>query len=310
MTSAVHRSMRLALTAVVLAATLSAIAVPATAGGGGGRRRIQVFPGPNAIGKALERANDGDILLIHRGRYREVVEVDLDVTLKGVGRKPPTIDGRCQTGVVVSVLVDGVTLKHLRVQGATEGFGGLPSEVNVAGVSDATLRKMVFRDTCDAEYGVNVYRTGRVVVARSVARGFSDAGLYVGSIEQGPVLFSRNEAFDNNRGVIIEDSLPGTIVVSDNLVRNNDEPGTGAEPSGIDIIRTDGVDVLRNVVRDNLVYGIRAYADAKDTSTGNRIFDNVISGSGTFDAFDETGQNCWNGTTYGTASPNPPPTCP
>ncbi|MDQ4005674.1 MAG: right-handed parallel beta-helix repeat-containing protein [Actinomycetota bacterium] len=300
--------LRAVLAAIVISAGLVTSTDPGLAGGA--RRRIDVFPGPNAIGRAIEDARDGDILLIHRGRYREVVEVDKDVTIKGVGKRLPTIDGRCGTAVVVNVLVDGVTLKRLRVQGANEGFGGLPSEVNLAGVSDVAVRRLVFRDTCDAEYGINVYRTGPVVVARSVARGFSDAGLYVGGIEQGPVLFSRNEALDNNRGVIIEDSLPGTVVVADNLVRNNDEPGTGAEPSGIDIIRTDGVDVLRNVVRDNLVYGIRAYADLKNVSTSNRIYDNVISGSGSFDAYDETGENCWNGTTYGTASPNPPPTCP
>jgi hypothetical protein len=309
MRRAFRNTLRAAIVAFVIAAGLAPAGTRVVAGEGN-RRRIDVFPGPNALTRALEDARDGDVLRIHQGRYREVVEVDKDVTLKGVGRRIPTIDGRCGTAVVVNVLVDGVTLKRLRVQGADEGFGGLPSEVNLAGVSDVDVRRLVFRDTCDAEYGINVYRTGPVVVARSVARGFSDAGLYVGGIEQGPVLFSRNEALDNNRGVIIEDSLPGTVVVADNLVHNNDEPGTGAEPSGIDIIRTDGVDVLRNVVRDNLVYGIRAYADPKDVSTSNRIYDNVISGSGTFDAYDETGQNCWNGTTYGTASPNPPPHCP
>jgi hypothetical protein len=302
------RLLHATLAAVVITSVVAAAPGPGVAGWGG-RRKIDVFPGPDAITRALEKARDGDILRVHRGRYREVVEVDKDVTVKGVGKGMPTIDGRCGTGVVVNVLVDGVTLKRLRVQGADEGFGGLPSEVNLAGVSGVAVRRLAFRDTCDAEYGINVYSTGPVVVAHSVARGFSDAGLYVGGILQGPVLFSRNEALDNNRGIIIEDSFPGTVVVADNLVHNNDEPGTG-EPSGIDIIRTDGVDVLRNVVRDNLVYGIRAYADPKNVSTSNRIYDNVISGSGTFDAYDETGENCWNGTTYGTASPNPPPTCP
>ena len=301
-----------ALVVSLIAATLAQVATVASAGGaGGGRReRIDVFPGRNAITKAIRRADAGDILRIHRGRYPEVVEVDKAITLKGVGKRRPTIDGECETGIVVNVLVDGVKLKRLRVQGATEGLGALPSEVNFAGVSNGVARRMVFRDTCDAEYGINVYRTGRIVVARSIARGFSDAGLYVGDIQTGPVFFTANEAFDNNRGIIIEDSLPGTVFVSGNNVHDNDEPGTGPSPSGIDIIRTDGVDVIGNIVTNNAVYGIRAYDQPQNVSTGNRIFDNVISGSGTYDVFDEPAQNCWNGTTYGTADPNPPPTCP
>ena len=301
-----------ALAVALIAATLAQAATLATSAGGtraGRRHRIDVFPGRNAITKAIRRADAGDILRIHRGRYPEVVEIDKAVTLKGVGKGRPTIDGECATGIVVNVLVDGVKLKRLRVQGATEGHGVLPSEVNFAGVSDGVARRMVFRDTCDAEYGVNVFRTGRIVVARSIARGFSDAGLYVGGIETGPVFFTANQAYDNNRGIIIEDSLPGTVFVNGNHVHDNDQPGASASPSGIDVIRTDGVDVIGNIVMNNAVYGIRAHNQPQNASTGNRIFDNVISGSGTYDVFDEPAQNCWNGTTYGTAQPNPPPTC-
>lgn len=275
------------------------------------RRRIDVFPGKNAIGRAIRAASPGDVLRIHPGRYPEVVEIDKRLTLRGVGKRLPTIDGRCRTGIVVDVRADGVRLKRLRVQGASGEAGALSTEVNFAFVTNGVARRMVFRDTCDAEYGVNVYRTGRVVVARSRARGFADAGLYVGDTLEGPVFFRRNEAFDNNRGIIVEDSLPGTVVVSGNVVYGNDQPGTGPEPSGIDVIRTDGALIVRNVVRDNLVYGIRAYAQPQNVSEGNRFFDNVVSGSGTYDVYDETvTQNCWNGTTYGTASPDPPPQCP
>ena len=44
-------------------------------------------------------------------------------------------------------------------------------------ISDSLLR-----DTCDAEYGVNVFDSGRSTVVGNRTRGFSDAGFYVGGI--------------------------------------------------------------------------------------------------------------------------------
>lgn len=286
------------------------VAGSGTAASAARRERIDVFPGKNAIGKAIDRASPGDVLRIHPGRYRESVVVDKRLTIKGVGKRLPTIDGRCRSRIVVDVQADRVKLRRLRVQGAAAAPGYLSTEVNFSFVEKGSARRMVFRDTCGAEYGVNVYRTGRVVIARSVARGFADAGLYVGDITDGRVFFRRNETFDNNRGIIVEDVVPGTVVVARNRVHSNARPGTGPDPSGIDLIRADGADIIRNVVWNNLRYGIRAYAQPQNVSTGNRIFDNAISGNGTFDVYDETStENCWNGTTYGTASPDPPPQC-
>jgi parallel beta-helix repeat protein len=59
------------------------------------------------------------------------------------------------------------------------------------------------------------------------------------------------------------------------------------------------------MVIGNGQYGIHA----DGSSDGNRLFSNAISGSGTLDVFDQGTANCWNGTTYSTASPSPPPTC-
>jgi nitrous oxidase accessory protein NosD len=302
---------------LVAALLTAAVGAPAAAGGegggggkGGGKHKVHVFPGRNdPLTRAIERAEAGDVLVIHRGRYHEAVEIDKDITLKGVGKRRPIIDGGCETGIVVNVLVSGVTLKRLRVQGANEGFGSLPSEVNFVGVSNGAARRMVFRDTCDAEYGVNIYRTGPIEITRSIARGFSDAGLYVGGVQTGPVLFANNETFDNNRGIIVEDCLPGTVVVTGNRVHNNDEPGTSTSPSGIDVIRTDGVDVVANQVWDNAVFGIRTYDELANESDDNRIFSNTISGSGTYDVYDESDTNCWNGTTYQSAQPPSPRQC-
>jgi hypothetical protein len=57
----------------LLVASLVVVALggaqPAAAGGG--TRKIHVRPGPDAIQRAINRADPGDILLVHPGRYRE-----------------------------------------------------------------------------------------------------------------------------------------------------------------------------------------------------------------------------------------------
>jgi parallel beta-helix repeat protein len=231
-----------------------------------------------------------------------VLVIDVPVTIKAVGPGRVIVDGRCQTRFTIDVLADHVMLKRLTVQGATSGLGDFPSEVNFSGVSDGAARRMLFRDTCDAEYGINVFGTGDMVVRRSEARGFSDAGIYIGGITAGPVTALENETHSNNRGIIVEDSTPGTVAVLDNRTHDNPAPGEGL-PSGIFVHNSDGELFRGNLVADNGLHGIHV----DPTSDGNRLFSNAISGSGTLD--DEGTANCWNGTTYATASPNPPPTC-
>jgi nitrous oxidase accessory protein NosD len=296
-------SARLALVGGILAATLALPAAPAMAAVQ--PRRIDVFHSPGSLGRAIDRARPGDVLRVHRGRYREVLVIDVPITVKAVGRGRVIVDGRCRTGVVIDVQSDGVTLKGLTVQGADIAFNSLPSEVSFSGVGEGAAKRLVLRDTCDAEYGINVFGTGRMLVRNSVARGFSDGGLYVGGIEDGPVTLARNETFASNRGIIVEDSLPGCVTVIRNDVHDNGAPGESPTPGGIAIIRTDGVAVVSNLVRSSLVYGISADAD----STGNLIHSNDIAGSRSLDAFDDSGSNCWNGTVAATRDPDPLPTC-
>jgi Right handed beta helix region len=115
---------------------------------------------------------------------------------------------------------------------------------------------------------------------------------------------ARNETFASNQGIIVEGSLPGSVTVTGNDVHHNRAAGESPTPGGIAIIRTDGVAVLSNVVRSSLVYGISADAD----SSGNLINSNIAR-SGLLDAFDDSGENCWNGTTPATRDPDPHPTC-
>ena len=280
----------------VLAVLAVGLAVTTVTPAGAVPRRIDVYRGPDALVRALDRARAGDVVRVHRGRYREAVTIDKRLTVKAVGPGRVVVDGRCRTATVLDVEANGVTLKGFTVQGATAGLGTI--EVDFSGVSGGAARRMVLRDTCDdAEYGINVFGTGSVVVRRSVAHGFGDAGIYVGGIGAGPVTVSENHAYGSVRGIIVEDSAPGTVAVVDNRLDGN---GTGIFLHG-----SDGVLVRGNLVSGNLEYGIHV----DPSSDGNSLFENLVSGSGILDVLDEGAGNCWNGTAYGTGSPSPPPTC-
>src|SRR4051794_3303720 len=146
---------------------------------------IEVTPGPNAINKALAKAHNGDLLRIHDGAYREAFDITKRVTLRGVGGRP-LIDARCNSRATISTTQSGVTLDHLKVVGAAEGFGDFPSEVDFRGMSTGTIHDLVIHDSCGdksqgAEYGINVFNAGQVEVSNNqITGGFSDAGIYIG----------------------------------------------------------------------------------------------------------------------------------
>jgi parallel beta-helix repeat protein len=265
---------------------------------------IKVKPGPNAIQKAVDKADPGDRLLVKRGTYREDVLVDKRLRIIGKGGKPPVINGRCRTDRTIDVVADGVTLRHLKVKGA-ESDPGSGYTVNLIGVESGTFRDLVLKESCDANpayYGVNVFDTGALAITGIEASGgFVDAGIYVGSIGDAgskPFRIARNEAFGNNIGILIEDSVAeANILVRDNSTRGNDLPGLST-PAGILVRRSDGGRYFDNVANRNGEYGIHLLDDGGNTSDDNMLNGNTASSNGVEDFFDEGTGNCGSGNSF------------
>jgi parallel beta-helix repeat protein len=261
---------------------------------------INVRPGPNAIQKAVDRANPGDRLLVRRGKYREDVQVDKRLKIVGTKGKRPVIDGRCETDRTIDIMADGIRLRHLKVKGARFGPGG-GYAVNVIGVESGTLRDLVLRESCNqgpAYYGVNVFDTGALEITEVRATGgFVDAGIYVGSIGDvgaRPFLVARNEAFGNNVGILMEDSGPeANFVVRANRVHDNHLPGL-SDPAGILVRRSDGGVYARNRANGNGDYGIHLDPDSED----NRLTENRAFGNGSANFFDQGSGNCGSGNSF------------
>jgi parallel beta-helix repeat protein len=263
---------------------------------------INVRPGKNAIQRAIARADAGDRLRIHDGRYRGAVELTKRLRLVGVGKRP-VIDARCKSEIAIDVNASGVVLDHLKVIGAADLFA-----VNFMDVRRGTARDLVLAETCNGEdatlYGINVYDSQRIEVLRNRAfGGFRDAGIYVGDITDtspGPLLVVGNEAYGNNRGIIVEDSSGVDVRVRDNRFHDNTVSGVD-HPSGIVVRRSDGILFRDNRLRDNGDYGFHIDAG----SDGNVLLDNVASGSGISDLFNQGSGNCGSRNSFGSTSGNP-----
>jgi parallel beta-helix repeat protein len=294
---------------VVLALSLASFAASASAA------TIEVRPGANAINKALDKADNGDLLRVHDGTYREAFTVDKRVRIRGVGGRP-LIDARCESRTTIEVVRGGVKLAHLKVVGAAEHRSGLfPSEIDVQNVGSGIIEDVVVHDPCGgidkgAEYGINVFNSGHVeVIDNRAIGGFHDAGIYIGGITDtgdGTLRVVSNASYRNHQGIIIENSSgPGSrIRVAKNNVHHNTIPGEIHEDTGIFINNSDRVRLRDNSVRRNGHFGINITSGSDD----NALIDNVIRNNPVDINNDGTG-TCGSGNSFGSLDGAPLSPC-
>jgi parallel beta-helix repeat protein len=255
----------------------------------------QVFPGPGAISTAVQAASPGDKIVVHAGTYHEAVAVDKPLTIVGDRSGPrPVVTGDCAARVTILAQVGGVSLRWLTVKGADKSEGGYPSAVDFTSVSSGSVRQLKLVNTCDAEYGVNVFNTGPFTIRDNEAVGFSDGGIYIGGVTDtgsGKILAEGNYSHGNNRGLIVEDSGGlADIVVKDNVLDNN-RVVNEFNRSGIQVTNSNGVLIEGNVARRNAKYGI--WLD--DKSHDNHLFDNRFTHNSFHNVLDEGTRNCGTG---------------
>lgn len=266
---------------------------------------LQVRPNkPNALQKAIDKADPGDKLAVHRGRYKESVEVDKRLRIIGVSKVRPVVDATCDSEITIDVTHGGVRLRHLKARGAQFEATVSPGfTINFVGIPTGTVRDVAVQESCpgSAEYGINLTDTGNLrILDNHTYGGYTDAGIYVGNITdtRGKTLLVRgNISNGNNRGAIIEDSfLPAAeIVVHDNFLHHNNITGEGT-PDGLFIRNSDGGRYIDNRANRNGKYGILVDA----TSDNNVFIGNtaINNGLAELDFVDNGMDNCGSGNSF------------
>jgi parallel beta-helix repeat protein len=206
------------------------------------------------------------------------------------------------------VLGGRVILKRLHVTGAADAvaaqYGG--AEVNFTGEGHGRATDLKLAPSCDGtQYGINVFDTEDVTTSQNTLSGYLDAAVYVGGIRnpQTTVNVLDNVARDNNRGVLVEDSLAEPEI----RVAGNTMPGNDGGPmsAGVYILNSDGVEIESNYVTDSGFAGV--WLDGN--SDFNVLHANTALASATADLRNDGQGNCGSDNTFGTQAGTPLANC-
>jgi plastocyanin len=266
------------------------------------------------IQAAVNAAKPGDLVLVGPGVYREEVKVTIpSLVIRGTDRNQVIVDGEFRRPNAISVTADGVAVENLTVRDAVAN-GLFWTGVTGYRASYVTASR-------NGDYGIYAFGSRDGVFEHSYASGSPDAGFYIGQcnpcdaviddvVSEGNALgYSGTNASDldivrsvfrrNWAGIVPNtgdyELLPPfrDVRIVGNLVEGNGNrsaPGAPTEWSGFGngIVLAGGNDTLvqRNRVLDHPNHGILVTPNLDQhfwTSSGNRVRDNVISGSGRAD---------------------------
>ncbi|OQW61598.1 MAG: hypothetical protein A4S17_09425 [Proteobacteria bacterium HN_bin10] len=236
----------------LIAAALAALVVT----GAAEARTWRIRPGPQAeqqLQTALIEARRGDTIRLARGRFEITSGLSLDVdrvTIRGDGseRSILSFNGQRRGAEGLLITSDQVLLRDFAVENARG------DAIKIRDCNGITIRGVRVEWTRgpnpqNGAYGLYPVNCDNVLIERSIARGASDAGIYVGQ--------SRN------------------IIVRENLAEYN--------VAGIEIENSYNADVFRNTATRNtggvLVFDLPGLPQQGGHSI--RVFENTIVGNNT-----------------------------
>jgi plastocyanin len=289
------------------------------------------------IQAAVNAASPGDLVLVGPGVYREEVKVTIpSLVIRGTDRNRVVVDGEFRRPNAISVTADGVAVENLTVRNA------VANGLFWTGVSG--YRASYVTASANGDYGIYAFGSRDGLFEHSYASGSPDAGFYIGQcnpcdavidgvVSEGNALgYSGTNASDldivrsvfrrNWAGIVPNtgdyELLPPfrDVRIVGNLVQDNGNlaaPGAHTEWNGFGngIVLAGGNDTLvqRNRILDHPNHGILVTPNLDEhfwTSSGNRVRDNVIAGSGRADlalAGPAGAGNCFSGNTVRSTVP-------
>jgi parallel beta-helix repeat protein len=273
--------------AILAAALISAGAAEA--------RTWRVRPGPDAQAQlqgALIGAQPGDAIRLDRGRYVLNAGLSLDVDdveIRGDGQDRTILDFTNQREGAEGLLItsDRVVLREFAVENARG------DAIKARGCDEITFRRVRAEWTRgphpeNGAYGLYPVNCTNVLIDESIARGASDAGIYVGQSRN--VIVRRSRAEYNVAGIEIENTHNADV--EDNIATHNAAGLLVFDLPGLPQRDGHSVRVFRNRIIDNDTRNFAAPgAIVATVPTGAgllvmgtrdvHVFDNDIGGNGT-----------------------------
>ncbi|MGE0740880.1 MAG: parallel beta-helix domain-containing protein [Hyphomonadaceae bacterium] len=258
-------------------------------------RTWRIRPGPEAeqqLQSALIEARPGDTVQLGRGRIELTSGLSLTVdrvTIRGEGHEDSILSFTNQRRGAEGLLVtaDGVVLRDFAVENAR---GDAIKARDCNGITFRAVRAEWTRgpNPDNGAYGLYPVNCTNVLIERSIARGASDAGIYVGQSRN--IIVRRNVAEYNVAGIEIENSFNADVF--ENAARHNTGGILVFDLPGLPQKGGHSVRVFENVITDNntpnfapagnIVAGVPTGTGVLIMANRNvHVFENEIGNNGT-----------------------------
>jgi len=301
----------------VLGALLSALAGPVAAQSE--PRFLSVPEDFPTIEAAIAGAQPGDVIFVGAGTYQGGIVVPQEktgITIRGADRNAVIFDGQNQIDNAIEVEADGVTLENMTAHGyvqngfywdGVEGFTGRYLTVWNVGLygiyaiqsHNGRIEQSYVSGAADAAFYIGECNPCDTTLDSNTAT-LSAVG-FSGTNASGNLVVQYS-LFENNGVGILPNSfdvglaappqrsatfLGNVITGSGSVPVPRQTPLGGYQGIGIGLVGAVDDVVEQNEVRDSTRYGIVIVAtvdrNATWTPSGNRVANNVVSGSGTAD---------------------------
>lgn len=196
---------------------------------------------------------DGEILDLDEGVFL------MDATLSMEGKKNVTIKGKGPDKTIISFKGQQSGAEGLRVSNCTnitlqdfaveDAKGDGIKTMNVNGITFRNIRAAWTGkpDKNNGSYALYPVLCEKVLIENCIARGASDAGIYVGQSKE--IIVRNNKAYENVAGIEIENSLNAEVY--DNETYNNTGGLLVFDLPDLTLKRGGNCKLYRNIIRDN-----------------------------------------------------------
>ncbi|MEQ1819842.1 MAG: parallel beta-helix domain-containing protein [Terricaulis sp.] len=276
---------------LIAAAAIAAIVIT----GAAEAKTWRIRPGAEAeqqLQRALIEARPGDTVQLARGRFELSGGLSLDVdrvTIRGDGEDRSILSFNNQRRGAEGLLItsDGVTLRGFAVENA-RGDAIKARDCNGIHIREVRVEWTRGPNAENGAYGLYPVNCDNVLIERSIARGASDAGIYVGQSRN--IIVRDNLAEFNVAGIEIENSFNADVF--DNVATHNtggilvfDLPGL-PQQGGHDIRVFENRIVDNNTPNfapaGNIVAGVPTGTGVLIMANRNvHVFENEIADNGT-----------------------------
>ena len=227
------------------------------------------------IQDAINAASTGDTIVVKSGTYKEHLEIDKQVTLKG--EEYPVVDGE-GTGTVIWILADGVRIEGLKIMRCD------PARENMKEGITVNVNNCIIKNCIISENNIGLGVEGEENVITNCEFNDNRIGLVVCDGDQNKV---KNNHF--MKGGLVLDNAKNNLITG-NLIELDPTPGVCIYNKANNNI------FVNNTIRSNWVAFEIIESVWGPTSHNNKIYHNNIVDNGEeyleFQAYDD-GDNQW-----------------